>query len=202
LNDENLNSVVIARMINRPHKSILGKIKNSMSKLNNVDIEDYFIKHTYKDRKNETRPCFLVTLKGIKYFIDDSRKQLNLISLIEWYNEKNVKTETIILQNRPEIMFLDKLEETLSPMNIMGERQYISLKYRIDYYIKDLNIAIEYDEGDHEQYTYEQQELRQALIEKELRCRFIRVSDKNSDEYNIGLVFKELFQIACQYIIN
>ena len=24
-------------------------------------------------------------------------------------------------------------------------------------------------------------------------CKFIRVTDNNSDEYNIGLVFKELF---------
>jgi very-short-patch-repair endonuclease len=71
------------------------------------------------------------------------------------------------------------------------------LSYRIDYYIKDLNIAIEYDENEHKNYTYEQQELRQAEIEKELGCRFIRVSDKNSDEYNIGLIIKELFQIAC-----
>lgn len=98
---------------------------------------------------------------------------------------------------RPELLFIDKLENTLNPFNIKGHRQYSILSYRIDYYIKDLNIAIEYDENDHRSYTYERHELRQALIEKELGCKFIRVSDKYSDEYNIGLVFKNLFQIAC-----
>ena len=32
-------------------------------------------------------------------------------------------------------------------------------------------------------------------IEKELGCRFIRVSDKNSDEYNIGYVIKNIFNL-------
>ena len=32
-------------------------------------------------------------------------------------------------------------------------------------------------------------------IEKELGCRFIRISDKNTDEYNIGYVIKEIFEL-------
>ena len=67
--------------------------------------------------------------------------------------------------------------------------------FLIDYYISNLNIAIEYDENGHKNYSHEAQEGRQKKIEKELGCRFIRVSDKNSDEYNIGLVIKEIFNI-------
>ena len=33
-------------------------------------------------------------------------------------------------------------------------------------------------------------------LKKELGCKFIRVTDKESDEYNIGLVIKELFNIT------
>ena len=33
------------------------------------------------------------------------------------------------------------------------------------------------------------------LIEEELGCRFIRVTDEKNDEFNIGLVIKELFNI-------
>ena len=64
--------------------------------------------------------------------------------------------------------------------------------YRIDYYIPNLNIAIEYDENDHKNYTYEQQEGRQKKIEKELGCRFIRISDKNTDEFNIDFIISNL----------
>ena len=55
-----------------------------------------------------------------------------------------------------------------------------------------MNIAIEYDENRHASYKYEEHEGRQ----KEIGCKFIRVTDKESDEYNIGLVFKELFNIT------
>ena len=99
---------------------------------------------------------------------------------------------------RKEIKFLDKLEQALEPFNIKGEKQYpinINHKhYRIDYYIPTLKIAIEYDEKGHSSYTYEEHEGRQKEIEKKLVCRFIRVTDKKSDEYNIGLVFKKLFR--------
>lgn len=113
-------------------------------------------------------------------------------------NYKNIgyKKTTVI---RKEIKFLDKLEESLTPFYIEGIRQYMVKNstddgcYRIDYYIPQLNIAIEYDENDHIYYTYEEQEFRQNLIEKELDCKFIRVSDKFTDEYNIGSVIKQIF---------
>ena len=90
---------------------------------------------------------------------------------------------------RKEIVFLDKLEGVIGKIGI---RQYRVFNYRIDYYIPNLNIAIEYDENDHKNYTYEQQEGRQKKIEKELGCRFIRISDKNTDEFNIDFIISNL----------
>ena len=55
---------------------------------------------------------------------------------------------------------------------------------RIDYYIPSLNITIEYDENGHASYKYEEREGRQKEIEKELGCKFIRVTDKEFDEYH------------------
>ena len=81
------------------------------------------------------------------------------------------------------------------PFILTFKRQYplFGGKYRIDAYIEELNIAIEYDENAHSNYPYEKEEGRQKEIEKELGCKFIRVSENNSDEYNIGYVFKELY---------
>ena len=96
-----------------------------------------------------------------------------------------------------EIEFIDKLEESLKALNITdGIKQYNILSYRIDYYIPSLNISIEYDESSHENYTYKQQEGRQKEIEKELGCEFIRVTDKFSDEYNLGLVLNEIIKFT------
>ena len=96
---------------------------------------------------------------------------------------------------RKEIIFLDKLEESLKPFNIKGIRQYRILSYRIDYFIPSLNIAIEYDENNHNNYTYEAHEGREKEIKEILNCKFIRVTDYNTDEYNIGYIIKSIFNL-------
>ena len=118
--------------------------------------------------------------------------------LIDKFNLINIFKSNLILYERFEIKFINKLEESLKPFNIKGEKQYIvkndkGTNYRIDYYIPSLNIAIEYDEDGHKGYSYEAHEGRQDYIENKLGCKFIRVSDKNSDEYNIGFILKNIF---------
>ena len=117
---------------------------------------------------------------------------INALNYLVTISNKGIKMQ---IKPRKELEFLDKLKTSLIPFDIKGINQYTVLNYRIDYYIPNLNIAIEYDENDHKNYSYEAQEGRQKEIEKELGCRFIRVSDKNSDEYNIGLVIKGIFNI-------
>ena len=135
--------------------------------------------------------------KGIGLFTVNSIFKVGLL-LQDSNISRKLKKELGLLKKvnqRKEILFLDKLEKTLKPFNLTGIRQYNILNYRIDYYISQLNMAIEYDENGHADYTYEQHEGRQKEIEKELGCKFIRVNDKNSDEYNIGVVLKEIFNI-------
>lgn len=96
-----------------------------------------------------------------------------------------------------ETEFINKLEESLKAINITGGvKQYNVLNYKIDYYIPSLNIAIEYDENNHSGYKYEAHEGRQKEIENELGCYFIRVTDENSDEYNLGLVLNEIIKFT------
>lgn len=126
-----------------------------------------------------------------------SENSCNLLKYLYFLKQDNTK---IIVRNnkRPEIKFLDKLEETLKPFNIKGIRQYCLFKgkYRIDYYIESKNIAIEYDEAQHfNNKNITNDNIRQKEIEDKLGCKFIRVSVNNSDEYNIGLVIKEIFNI-------
>ena len=106
------------------------------------------------------------------------------------------------IHERKEIIFIEELEKSLLGFGeIKGVKQYNVLNYRVDYFIPLYNVVIEYDENDHKNYTYEKQEGRQQEIENELvkrfdyPCKFIRESDKNSNSYNIGLIFKELCKI-------
>lgn len=122
------------------------------------------------------------------------RSRLSNIQKQELLSSLNLK-EKFILTSRKEIEFIDQLEETLKPFNLIGIRQYKINSYRIDYYIPSLNLAIEYDENDHLGYSYEAHEGRQKEIEDTLNCRFIRVTDDNTNNFNIGLVLKEMFNM-------
>ena len=120
--------------------------------------------------------------------------------LIDWLTSLGLIPDYIIpmpITVRDEILFIDTLEGILCGLGFFekGIRQYPVLNYKIDYYIPSLNIAIEFDENSHCSYTYEQQEFRERLIERELGCRFIRVTDRNPIDYNIGFVLKHLFEI-------
>lgn len=120
----------------------------------------------------------------------------------KWLVELNLVDDLLTIESRKEIEFLELLERVMEPFNYNCIRQKIVAngKYRIDLYIEELKIAIEYDEDDHKQYTYEQQEYRQDEIIKNLNCRFIRVSDSESNAYNIGLIMKGI--IECGRIYN
>ena len=100
------------------------------------------------------------------------------------------------LDLRKEVEFLTVLEKQLRVLGITRfERQYSKLKcgnYRIDLYLPEINVAIEYDENGHKGYTYEAQELRQELIERELGCKFIRVGDDKDHVTNSAIVIREL----------
>ena len=124
--------------------------------------------------------------------IGESKKQ----EFLKWLN---IGDEMIVLTSREEMEFLDTLEAQLKVFKITDfERQYSKLQcgdYRIDLYIPSLNIAIEYDEDGHKNYTYEQQELRQKLIEEELGCMFIRVSDDKTHIENSATVLRELIKL-------
>lgn len=51
---------------------------------------------------------------------------------------------------------------------------------------------VEYDENEHSSYNKKNESIRKAYIVDSLGCGMIRVSDKNSNSYNIGLIIKEI----------
>jgi len=67
--------------------------------------------------------------------------------------------------------------------------------YRIDIYIPEFNLAIEYDEikGHH---TYEQDDdiIRQKYIENKLGCTFIRISETLTLEEGINKILKYIMK--------
>lgn len=113
------------------------------------------------------------------------------LSFINWIKSLGF-LQKISLFERKEIAFVSKLSKVLSAMNIISIPQYSILSYRIDLYIPEYKLCVEYDENNHSGYSYEAHEGRQKEIES-LSYKFVRVSDDKDDEYNIGVVINKIF---------
>ena len=155
-----------------------------------VDLEDR-IKEMIESNSG-IQMTTVINKRGICSLISKSKTKSKEYkdSFKNWLVSEGLIEDSFCITSRKEIEFLDMLEEVLKPFGYKTIRQYSVLDYKIDLYIADLNIAIEYDENNHKHYSYEKHEGRQALIEKELGCKFIRLSDKEDDLYNVGLVMK------------
>lgn len=78
--------------------------------------------------------------------------------------------------SRPEFVFGEEIINNLfSSYEIIP--QYQVLSYRIDWYIPELNLAIEFDEKHHNNIKV-LDEVRQKQIEKALKCKFLRYTYK------------------------
>lgn len=156
--------------------------ENQVVKLRNSDVQNIHF------RKLNNRGENFITKDGIYRLISTSNKTTyeRKIELLNFFEIE----EMVPLLERKESLFIERLEEFLSEYNIKGIKQYPTLNYRIDYYIPELKLAIEYDENNHNSYSYEAQEGRQKQIEKELGCKFVRVSDNCSNLKNIAKISK------------
>ena len=172
-------------------KAVSTHCKNIVKKV--VDV-------SYKNRKIHTKSrntqlTSLIQWNDVLLLIQKAKTlpPNQKVKFKNWLSEETgMENNLFFIEYREEIEFFDKLEEMFSIMNIQkGIKQYNVLgKYRIDYYIPELKIAIEYDENGHSGYTYEQHEGRQEEIQKELCCEFVRLDNRDDIFTNIAKVFK------------
>lgn len=109
----------------------------------------------------------------------------------EWLARFNLED---MLVSRKEIEFLQLLEGVLSPLELTLERQYIVNGYRLDGYVPELNLAVEYDEGQHDFHQGEDYQ-REQEIRRAVGCKFVRVSYTECDSVNVGYVVKAVMEI-------
>lgn len=193
------------RFIELKHKDFMKKIRTELKVLEELNLgsEGNIILTTYIDKKGEKRPCYELDSLGLKFLIDIC-KTSDRIPLIDVYNSMNNDKELYIYKEKKEYEFIGALISSLKGIGIEKSisEYYCCNKYRIDLYLPELNIAIEYDENNHRGYTYKQQEGRQKEIEKNLGCKFIRVNSENGLFYNIGYCIEEIKKIKNENIFD
>ena len=163
------------------------------------NTRDAVLKHVDDDNK---RICCMNTTNGIHRLVAISEvglfQLINNSKLLTIKNKEKILTwfksldflNQISFSSRKEIEFINKLIRVLNAMKITYIQQYHIGRYKIDMYIPYYNLAIEFDENNHKNYSYESHEGRQKYIENTINCKFIRLSDTDTDEYNIGKVMK------------
>lgn len=100
--------------------------------------------------------------------------------------------DKINLRSVKEADFLDLLEETIAPFGLKLQKQVSINQYNIDAVIN--KVAIEYDENNHNHYNKEKELSRERVILSKYD-KLIRISDSNTNAYNVGLVIKAYFNI-------
>lgn len=129
-----------------------------------------------------------ITKDGVLQLISNSEK-LTQQQKHEWFTMFGV---TNIFTSRKEIEFGSMLEEALKELELKIVPQYnVDNKYRIDFYIPQLNKAVEYDEQQH-QYQEKEDIEREKYIKDKLGCKFIRCDYRDSDIKNVMKVLKEV----------
>ena len=105
-----------------------------------------------------------------------------------YYVAENVHRYSLRLEN----VFGCMLEDTLCEFDLSVERQYKCGKYRIDFYIPEINTCIEYDEDNHAGYDPIKENHRLKYITEQLKCDIIHLTDENSHATNIGVVLRKI----------
>ena len=151
---------------------------------------------------NRQKHCFLLSSSGyLKYYNLIRNKNEYIFNIImNEYFEINSDDEYIHFVQNKEIRFRNQLSTILNKFKIRYQFQYPVFQYRIDMYLPDFNIAIEYDENAHKHYTYEAQELREMNIKNEIGCKFVRVTDEYSIDEAVSIILSELFEIKKELI--
>lgn len=144
VNDNNLKSSIdIARKFNKNHKDVLESIDKILQSNKKLSLD--FILSEYKNTRGRVYRCYYLTNNAV--------------------NILNTKYTYSAINPRFEFKFETMLREFFPSEKIFT--QYKVLNYRIDFFLPDLQMIIEYDEEQHK-YSKEKDETRINKIKEKL----------------------------------
>lgn len=149
---------------NWKNKVGVGKPRPRMRELRKALLDDSIRKSDY------------LTKEQTILAIVNSGKKLKNTSLIDYVIncESDLKFDNNFELKREEYVFGENIINNLfSRYTVIPQYPVLNNEYRIDWYISELNLAIEFDENHHTENLKEDR-IRQEKIEKELKCKFIR----------------------------
>jgi very-short-patch-repair endonuclease len=126
---------------------------------------------------------YLRVNKGIEQIVHIVKGGRNLQGT--WIHPEIVPELTRWLEKKPllkftrkEEAFYQQLQEFILGLNlnVIIETQYLVYNYKIDFYLLEYNLAVEYDEHYHNSQA-DRDQIRQSEIEAKLNCTFLRIEE-------------------------
>ena len=90
---------------------------------------------------------------------------------------------------------MDSIVRVLKPIGYTLETQKIDTNYRLDGYIPELDLVIEYDENNHSHYDSNKEQIRENYIKNNYN-HLIRLTDEDDLMTNIGKVMNKIMEVA------
>ena len=169
-----MNSVEIAKKYNKQHKHVLDAIRNVLKR--NPELSSHFKKTFYINLQNKKQPMYSFDLVG-ENVIENKFK----------YNVRNARFE---------YKMLNELCDFLDELHIKYIKQYPILTYKIDLFLPDYNLSVEYDEEQHK-FKQKYDKNRENNIKDILGCEFVRIKENETVGTAIGRILKEIGGDIC-----
>jgi len=156
-------------------------------------FEELGTKYTKMRLDGHVRKVYVLNMEGVNLLIDLTSNS-DKIPLQEVYEELGGDVRIIHTINRPEDEFMRDLHEALNEIDIKFIREKIIGKYRVDGFIDEYNLVIEYDDDYHFSPAQRCKDKKRESELRQLGYEVIRLDYKDSNAKNIGKVIKQLIK--------
>ncbi|MCC2250030.1 ORF6C domain-containing protein [Virgibacillus sp. AGTR] len=103
----------VAEMVGKSHDQLMRSIRKYVEYLTSAKMQtsEFFVSSTYKDSKNESRPCFLITKKGCDMVANKMTGEKGVLFTAEYVTrfEEMEKQQPKILSDKEQLMASMKL---------------------------------------------------------------------------------------------
>ena len=136
-----------------------------------------------------------IDLNGLRKFISISNttNKSKFIKLLQ--DKEYLHKEEVFEHSRKENVLMDSIVRVLKPIGYTLETQKIDTNYRLDGYIPELDLVIEYDENNHSHYDSNKEQIRENYIKNNYN-HLIRLTDEDDLMTNIGKVMNKIMEVA------
>lgn len=164
-----MTSIELSNKYDKRHDSVLRDIRIFIKK--NPELSHNFIESTYKTNRGKEYPSYILNKEAESIFKE--------------------KYKFNIRSARFEYKMLNEICDFLDGLHIKYIKQYPVLSYRIDLFLPEYNLSVEYDEKEHK-YKQEYDRNRENNIADNIGCKFVRIKEDETVGSAIAKILMEM----------